>query len=200
MSRFSGPMSQAWHFTREFLRDPHAIGAVLPSSPFLARRMATMVPQGSGLVVELGPGMGPVTKALLESGIPPEDLVLVEQAPTMVRHLRQRYPEIEVIEGDAAHIQHLVAHRGPVRAVVSSLPLRSIPKTVVERIFQQLPGISRPGTVFIQFTYHFRTSCQGLPAEFRRSRVAVVWRNVPPARVDTFIYHSPQKDGFERDG
>jgi phospholipid N-methyltransferase len=186
-------MSQPWHFTREFLRDPHAIGAVLPSSPFLARRMAAMVPHSPGLVVELGPGMGPVTKALLESGIPPRDLVLVEQAPAMVRHLRQHYPEVEVIEGDAAHLQHLVAHRGPVRAVVSSLPLRSIPKAVVERIFQQLPGISHHGTVFIQFTYHFRSSCRGLPPEFRRRRVAVVWRNVPPARVDAFIYHAPQQ-------
>ncbi|MBU2828462.1 MAG: class I SAM-dependent methyltransferase [Acidithiobacillus ferriphilus] len=193
MSRPPGPMSQAWHFTREFLRDPHAIGAVLPSSPFLARRMAAMVPHGPGLVVELGPGMGPVTKALLESGIPAQDLVLVEQAPAMVRHLRQHYPEVEVIEGDAAHIQHLMAHRGPVRAVVSSLPLRSIPKTVVERIFQQLPGISRHGTVFIQFTYHFRCSCAGLPPDFRRRRMAVVWRNVPPARVDAFIYHAPQQ-------
>ncbi|AEM47150.1 phosphatidylethanolamine N-methyltransferase, putative [Acidithiobacillus ferrivorans SS3] len=193
MSRSPGPMSQAWHFTREFLRDPHAIGAVLPSSPFLARRMAAMVPHGPGLVVELGPGMGPVTKALLESGISPQDLVLVEQAPAMVHHLRRHYPELEVIEGDAAHIQHLVAHRGPVRAVVSSLPLRSIPKTVVERIFQQLPGISRHGTVFIQFTYHFRCSCAGLPADFRRGRMAVVWRNVPPARVDAFIYHAPQQ-------
>ena len=193
MSRPPGPMSQAWHFTREFLRDPHAIGAVLPSSPFLARRMAAMVPHGPGLVVELGPGMGPVTKALLESGIPAQDLVLVEQAPAMVRHLSQHYPEVKVIEGDAAHIQHLMAHRGPVRAVVSSLPLRSIPKTVVERIFQQLPGISRHGTVFIQFTYHFRCSCAGLPPDFRRRRMAVVWRNVPPARVDAFIYHAPQQ-------
>ena len=193
MSRSCGPMSEAWRLPREFLRVPQGVGAVLPISPFLARRMAAMVPHSPGLVVELGPGMGPVTKALLESGIPPQDLVLVEQAPAMVRHLRQHYPEVEVIEGDAAHIQHLVAHRGPIRAVVSSLPLRSIPKAIVERIFQQLPGISHHGTVFIQFTYHFRSSCQGLPSEFRRRRVAVVWRNVPPARVDAFIYHAPQQ-------
>ncbi|MGE4530832.1 MAG: class I SAM-dependent methyltransferase [Acidithiobacillus sp.] len=189
MSRSSGPVSQAWHFTREFLRDPHAIGAVVPSSPYLARRMAAMVPPGSGLVVELGPGMGPVTKALLASGIEARDLVLVEQAPAMVRHLRHHYPDVEVIEGDAAHLQQLIAHRGPVRAIVSSLPLRSISQDVVERIFKQLPRISQQGTTFIQFTYHFRSSCQGLPAEFRKGRPSMVLRNVPPARVDHFIYH-----------
>ena len=193
MSRPSGPLSQAWHFTREFLRDPQTIGAVLPSSPFLARRMAALVPPGPGLVIELGPGMGPVTKALLESGVPAQELVLIEQAPRMVRHLRHRYPEVEVIEGNAASLQYLVAHRGPARAVVSSLPLRSIPKEVVQRIFQQLPQVSTHGTVFIQFTYHFRSSCQGLSPDFRRERIAVVWRNVPPARVDTFSYHAPRQ-------
>ncbi|MDD5279986.1 methyltransferase domain-containing protein [Acidithiobacillus sp.] len=189
MSRSSGPASQAWHFTREFLRDPQAIGAVLPSSPFLARRMAAMVPDGPGLVIELGPGMGPVTKALLARGIDASDLVLVEQAPTMVRHLRHQFPQLEVIEGDAARLQEMIAHRGKVRAIVSSLPLRTIPQEIVARIFQQLPAVSQQGTVFIQFTYHFRSSCQGLPTEFRRGRPAMVLRNLPPARIDQFIFH-----------
>lgn len=189
MSKSSGPVSQAWHFTREFLRDPQAIGAVLPSSPFLARRMAAMVPDGPGLVIELGPGMGPVTKALLARGIDARDLVLVEQAPSMVRHLRQQFPQLEIIEGDAAQLQEMLAQRGKVRAIVSSLPLRTIPREIVTRIFQQLPGICQQGTVFIQFTYHFRSSCQGLPAAFRRGRPAMVLRNLPPARVDQFVFH-----------
>ncbi|PKY11776.1 phosphatidylethanolamine N-methyltransferase [Acidithiobacillus marinus] len=189
MSRSSGPVSQAWHFTREFLRDPQAIGALFPSSPFLARRMAAMVPEGPGLVVELGPGMGPVTKALLARGIDAQDLLLVEQAPSMVRHLRHRFPQLEIIEGDAVELQTILATRGQVRAIVSSLPLRTIPKEVGTRILQQLPGISRKGTVFIQFTYHFSSSCQSLPAAFRRGRPAVVLRNLPPARIDQFIFH-----------
>ncbi len=194
MSRSSGPVSQAWHFTREFIRDPHAIGAVLPSSPFLARRMADMVPPGPGLVIELGPGMGPVTKALLAHGIPASDLILVEQAPAMVRHLRQRFPQLEVIEGDAAQLQQMIADRGKVRAIVSSLPLRTIPREIVTRIFQQLPRISRQGTVFIQFTYHFRSSCQSLPAQFRPGRAAMVLRNLPPARIDQFVFHDAESD------
>ena len=191
MQKKNGRVANAWHFTREFLRDPQAIGAVVPSSPFLARRMASLVPPGPGAVLELGPGMGPVTAALLESGVKPAELILVERSPPLAQHLCHRFPGVEVLQGDAADLQTLLAGRAAVRAVVSSLPLRSMPREVVQRILQRLPAISRPGTVFIQFTYHFRSSCRELPAGFERGRASVVWRNLPPARVDAFTFRAP---------
>ncbi|MGC9127658.1 MAG: class I SAM-dependent methyltransferase [Acidithiobacillus sp.] len=182
-----------WHFTREFLRDPRAIGAVFPSSPYLARKMAGLVPAGDGFVLELGPGLGPVTRALLERGVAPADLILVERSPRMVAHLRRRFPGVEVIEGDAARLEDYLGARGTARAIVSSLPLRSMPASVVRQILDQFPGISRPGTVFIQFTYHPRSSCHSIiPQVFEHDGGHFVWRNLPPARVDSFsLRHLP---------
>ncbi len=179
-----------WHFTREFLRDPRGIGAVFPSSPFLARHMASLVPSGPGTVVELGPGLGPVTRALLESGIKPEDLVLIERAEPMVHHLHQHFPGIEIIHGDAARLTRLLAARLPVRAIVSSLPLRSIPRPAVQDILKEIAGCSSPGTAYIQFTYHPSSACRDLPESFVPNRVRFIWRNLPPARVDRYIYQS----------
>jgi len=181
-----------WHFTREFLRDPRAIGAVFPGSPYLARKMANLVPAGDGFVLELGPGLGPVTRALLERGIASRDLILVERSPRMVAQLRHRFPEVEVIEGDAARLRDHLGGRGAARAIVSSLPLRSMPPSVVRGILDQLPGISRAGTVFIQFTYHPRSSCRTIiPKAFTHDGGHFVWRNLPPARVDRFSLRHP---------
>ena len=181
-----------WHFTREFLRDPRAIGAVFPSSPYLARKMAALVPGGEGLVLELGPGLGPVTRALLERGIAPADLVLVERSPRMVAHLRQRFPGIEIIEGDAARLGDYLHQRGPARAIVSSLPLRSMPSSLVHQILEQFPAIGRAGTVFIQFNYHPRSSCHAMiPQVFEHDGRHFIWRNLPPARVDRFSLRHP---------
>jgi phospholipid N-methyltransferase len=177
-----------WQFSREFLRDPRGIGALFPSSPFLARRMAGLVPAGNGTVIELGPGLGPVTRALLEGGITKTDLVLVERSLTMVQHLRAQFPGVEVIHGDAAELASLVADRLPARAIVSSLPLRSIPPQVVERILAELPKCAQPGTALIQFTYHPLSSCHGLSPRFGHNRASFVWRNLPPARVDRFLF------------
>ncbi|WP_248883857.1 methyltransferase domain-containing protein [Igneacidithiobacillus siniensis] len=177
-----------WQFTREFFRDPRGIGALFPSSPFLAQRMAGLVPAGPGAVIELGPGLGPVTRALLEGGISAADLVLVERSANMVSHLQQQFPKVEVIHGDAAELSTLVAGRLPARAIVSSLPLRTIPPQIVQRILAEFPKCARPGTAFIQFTYHPLSSCSGLSARFAHNRASYVWRNLPPARVDRFLF------------
>ncbi|MBU2753617.1 phosphatidylethanolamine N-methyltransferase [Acidithiobacillus sp. CV18-2] len=177
-----------WHFTREFFRDPRGIGALFPSSPFLARRMAGLVPSGEGAVVELGPGLGPVTHALLEGGIAKTDLILIERSANMVQHLRQEFPGVEVIHGDAAELATLIGDRLPVRAIVSSLPLRTIPPKIVGRILGEFPKCARRGTAFIQFTYHPLHSCTGLSGKFTHQRASYVWRNLPPARVDCFHF------------
>src|SRR5579863_883860 len=80
-------------FLRRFLDDPKRTGAVAPSSPFLAREMARAVdPQTPGLIVELGPGTGPVTKALIARGVRRENLLLVEFDPYFCNLLTERFP------------------------------------------------------------------------------------------------------------
>src|SRR5437773_2340632 len=87
-------------FIRSWIEKPLSIGAVTPSGKVLARTMARYVdPDVDGPVIELGPGTGPVTEALVEQGVAPSRLVLVEYNPEFCRLLRARYPEATVVRG-----------------------------------------------------------------------------------------------------
>lgn len=174
-----------------WLKNPLKIGAVTVSSPELAAAMARQIPEGEGYVVELGGGTGPVTRAILAAGTPPDRLVVVERDPTLHRLLCERYPQVRVILGDAMHLQALLKREGvpSVKAVVSSLPLLSMKKAVQYRIGAQAFAILQPGAPLIQFTY-------GLFSPLPRRRLGVqggvkdrVLQNLPPASV--WLYRKP---------
>src|ERR1700761_3032735 len=96
-------------FIRSWLERPLSIGAVTPSGKVLCRAMARYVdPNSDGPVVELGPGTGPVTAALVESGVDPARLVLVEFNPAFCRILRARYPDARLVQGDAYSMRRLL--------------------------------------------------------------------------------------------
>src|SRR5581483_7709712 len=118
-------------FFLRWLQAPGRIGAVAPSSRHLGRAMARQVAvNGSDPVIELGGGTGSVTRALLEAGIAPERLVVVEKDERLYRLLRARFPELRIVKGDARRRRRLLAPLGigKAAAVVSSLPLISLPR------------------------------------------------------------------------
>lgn len=174
-------------FIRSWLEKPLSIGAVTPSGKVLARTMARYVdPQSTGPVVELGPGTGPVTEALVARGIEPSRLVLVEFNPTFCRLLRTRYPEATVVQGDAYRLRRLLENllRQPASAVVSGLPLLTKPFKTRLRLVHDAFSLMKPEAPFIQFTYSMTTP----PVPKGLSRVATesserIWMNLPPARV-----------------
>ena len=113
-------------FIGSWMAKPLVTGAVMPSGRPLARAMAKFVdPNVPGQVIELGPGTGAVTAALVEQGIEPSRMVLVEFNPTFCRLLRTRYPEATILQGDAYGLKRLLGTllRDPAAAVVSGLPL-----------------------------------------------------------------------------
>ncbi len=176
-------------FTGELIRNPATIGAICPSSRTLARVMAQQlryVASETGYVVELGAGTGTVTAALLNTGLPPERLIAIEQSPRLATHLRHRFPNIEVITGDACHLGDLLGTRQhELQAVVSGLPLRSLPPLSVQAILHQVQTHLSPSGLFIRFTYDLRPSrFDAIAMSCIASRV--IWRNLPPARVDAF--------------
>lgn len=184
--RKAGPLVT---FAREMLISPRTIGAVCPSSPDLALAMARELGNvDEGLVLELGAGTGSITHALLQQGISPERLVAVERSPALAAQLRKRFPGVRVIDGDAKRLDSLLGSRvGKVEAVVSGLPLRSLPRHVVKEISQQIRNALAEDGLFVQFTYDLRTPSLGWDETLKRVRTRVVWKNVPPARVDTFV-------------
>src|SRR5215211_1090866 len=145
------------HFIRSWLEKPLSTGAVAPSSKLLARTMAAYVdPEAAGPVVELGPGTGPVTEALVAQGIDPARLVLVEFDPTFCRLLRARYPKATVVQGDAYSLKRLLAGlmQNPAAGVVSGLPLFTKPLRMRLRLLFDALDLMAPGAPFVQFTYN----------------------------------------------
>ena len=186
--RLKHPFVDEARFIKTLFESPRATGAVSPSGRFLARAMAGAVDLGRpGLVVELGPGTGPVTKALMERGVPAEDLVLVEYEEGFCRLLAQRFPNVRVVQGDAYRLKNTLADivDRPIRAVVSSLPLLNEPPARRQELVAQAFSLMAPGGAFIQFTYGVvspvprRIDALSLSAEAS----APIWLNLPPARV-----------------
>jgi phosphatidylethanolamine/phosphatidyl-N-methylethanolamine N-methyltransferase len=174
------------HFLRSWMEKPLATGAVTPSGKPLARAMASFVdPDLDGKVIELGPGTGAVTAALVEQGIDPERLVLVEFNPSFCGLLRARYPEATVVQGDAYAIRRLAGSliRRPAAAVVSSLPLFTKPMKFRLRLVNDAFNLMHPGAPFIQFTY---AVVPPIPKELEGATTECserIWLNLPPARV-----------------
>lgn len=185
-----------WLFLKEFFLHPASIGSAVPSSVLLAKTMAAQVPKNiPGYVIEIGPGTGVVTKMLLASGIAPEKLIAVERSTAFCRHLRKRFPQANIIHGNAVHLQRLLSEKAAhVSVIVSGLPLRSLPKKVAENIGKELEKVLQPKGLFIQFTYSWVKTYKSLPSSFQYAYSKKIWFNLPPARIDVFTHEPSQRD------
>ena len=179
------------HFLRSFVTAPRLTGAVAPSGRALARAMAMAIgPAPHGLIVELGPGTGPVTKSLIEAGVARERLVLVEYDADFCGILRQRFAPAKIVQGDAYDLAVALAEFAgePIAAVVSSLPLLNQPPARREKLIGDAFSLMGRAGVFVQFTYGFGSP---IPREVCANRYSAhrgrpIWRNLPPARVWTY--------------
>lgn len=179
-------------FFRTWMEKPLSMGAVTPSGKALARTMAAYVdPSVPGPIIELGPGTGPVTDALVAQGIDPARLVLVEFDPIFCRRLQERYPTATVVQGDAYSLHRLLKQllREPAAAVVSGLPLFTKPLKTRMRLLFEAFSLMLPDAPFIQFTY---AAYSPIPKSLDRVRSEAserVWTNIPPARVWVYRKH-----------
>jgi phosphatidylethanolamine/phosphatidyl-N-methylethanolamine N-methyltransferase len=173
-------------FIRTWIEKPLSTGAVMPSSKALARTMARYVaPDETGPVIELGPGTGPVTEALVEHGVDPARLILVEFNPDFCRLLRTRYPRATVVQGDAYRLRRLLETyvRSPASAIVSGLPLVTKPVRTRLRLISDAMALLGPGAPFVQFTYAMVTPIPKALNGIKAEASELIWLNVPPARV-----------------
>ena len=180
------PLDDEMQFIRSWIEKPLSTGAVMPSSKALARTMVRYVdPQSSGPVIELGPGTGPVTEALVKHGVDPKRLLLVEFNPDFCRLLRKRYPAATVVQGDAYRLRRLLGTlvREPAAAVVSGLPLVTKPLRTRLRLISEAMGLLAPGAPFIQFTYAMVPPIPKALSGIKAEASELIWLNLPPARV-----------------
>lgn len=162
------------------------MGAVMPSGRVLARTMAQYVDiDSAGPVVELGPGTGAITSALVERGVDQKRLVLVEYNPSFCALLRDRYPHARVVQGDAYTLRDSLRNvlSAPASAVVSGLPLVTKPMLTRLKLIRDAFLALAPGAPFVQFTYSVAPpipkSLPGVSTEASER----IWMNLPPARV-----------------
>ncbi len=184
-------LADSARFLRQWIENPRIVGAVSPSGPALAKAMAGYVDLARrGPIIELGPGTGPVTKALLERGIPLERLLLVEYETKFCRMLAERYPGVKIVQGDAYGLKATLAGHVEVEAatVVSSLPLLNRPeRDRIEQLHQAFE-LMGPDGLFIQFTYGLAVSpmpihAHGVGGAYVGKGSAPILLNIPPARV-----------------
>jgi phosphatidylethanolamine/phosphatidyl-N-methylethanolamine N-methyltransferase len=181
-------------FFRQWLKNPRRVASVAPSGRQLARMMVHAMPRGACSVVELGAGTGAITEALIDDGIGPDHLLVVEMNAVLHRMLQRRFPDACVACADARDLGELVECNagfaaGGVDAVLSSLGLLAMPRPMQRDIVAAAFRVLRPGGVFVQYTY----GVAGPLAEevrwrlgLRCDQVGLAWRNLPPARV--FVY------------
>ena len=173
-------------FLRSWIEKPLHMGAVMPSSKLLARTMAQYVDiDSSEPVVELGPGTGAITSALIEHGVDQKRLVLVEYNPGFCALLRDRYPHAKVVQGDAYALRDSLWNMlsAPASAVVSGLPLVTKPMLTRLKLIRDAFMALAPAAPFVQFTYSVAPpipkSLPGVSTEASER----IWMNLPPARV-----------------
>ncbi|MCB8821859.1 class I SAM-dependent methyltransferase [Microvirga rosea] len=173
-------------FLRSWLERPLVVGAVTPSGKALARTMAAYVdPRIPGPILELGPGTGPVTDALVRRGVAQDRLILIEFNPEFCQLLKRRFPKATIIQGDAYDLGETLADilKEPAAATVSSLPLFTKPMDQRLDLLETAQGMMHADAPFIQFTYAVVPPIPARSDAYRTRASRRIWRNFPPARV-----------------
>ncbi len=188
MTAKANPLEDNFRFLRGVLASPKHVGAIIPSSPALARAIAAQVdPHAAGDIIELGPGTGVVTEALLARGIAAEKLTLVEYDEDFAQHLARRFPRARVLNGDAFELKRTLGgvngkSDGTYSAIVSGLPLLNFPPEKRAALIDDVLALLKPGAPFIQFSYGLHSPAVP-PRNFTVTRAGIVWMNIPPARI-----------------
>ena len=188
------PQPAGWTFFRQWLKNPLRVAAISPSSKQLARQMMSQLPRASRRVIELGGGTGVFTQALLDHGIAPADLLVLELNEELHQHLVRQFPGARVVCGDAGNLSAIAQSQGftgpdGADAVISGLGLLSMPRQTQQSILQAAFDSLKPEGRFIQFTYGpanpvTREVVDAL--ELTARRASFTWWNVPPATV--YVY------------
>lgn len=178
-------------FISELLLYPQQVGAVLPSSRHLAGVMAGWLPPDpDDYVLELGPGTGVVTQALIARGLRQDRLVAIEKSARMAKLLRERFPQAHIINGDACQLDKLLRRQikglDCVGAVISSLPLRMFTPAAAKVLAGKIRSVLRPSGRWVQYSYWLGNGRNDATTRFDLLSTKVVWRNLPPARVSIY--------------
>lgn len=199
--RFVRRFDDEIRFFRGWMTKPKAVGAIMPTSARMARRMASLIDTGSGLpVLELGPGTGVITRAILERGVVPDQLVSVEYSTDFYLHLKRMFDGVRFINGDAFDLKETLSDLGEQRfdSVISGIPLLNFPMHMRVSLLEDLLDLLPPGRPVVQFSYGPVSPIVAQPDRYRIEHFDFIMRNIPPAQIWTYrrggeLHHIPRK-------
>jgi phospholipid N-methyltransferase len=175
-----------WLMLRKFVAHGTSIASFSPSSRFLSRSMLRGIDWARArVVVELGAGTGPITKELVKAAPPDTKLVIVERDPDFCRLLRQKFPAVDIVEGDACRLDEILSERGIATAdhVISGLPLPSFPAQVRDSIIRMSAKVLGTHGEFRQVTNMPWVYWKLYKTYFRDVSFKLVPLNLPPGGV-----------------
>lgn len=178
-----------FRFIKGWVANRKTIGAVSPSSRALARLMVEHAdPDPSGYTLELGPGTGVFTQALIDAGVPAGRIIAVEHNEEFCRLLKKRFPALNIVQGDAFDLDKTLAAHAGIRfsAALSGLPLLSFSKELRLRCIEGVLERLMPGKGFVQFSYGPYGPMPAIPGRIAATKSKWVLMNLPPARVWTY--------------
>jgi phosphatidylethanolamine/phosphatidyl-N-methylethanolamine N-methyltransferase len=173
-------------FFKGWIDGPKAVGAILPTSSITARRMASIVDPHSGRpVLELGPGTGVITRAILQRGVNPKNLYCVEYSEDFARRLRKDFPDVNIIQGDAFDLDATLGDKKDLifDSIICAVPLLNFPVekrvALLDDLLRRIPA----GRPLIQITYGPLPPVPAGRGNYTVDAYDFVIRNVPPARL-----------------
>ncbi|HTP77495.1 MAG TPA: rRNA adenine N-6-methyltransferase family protein [Rhizomicrobium sp.] len=177
-------MLDSLRFIGRLATRPKTLGAVAPSSRALGRKMAQQIDvDETGPVLELGPGTGVATAALIARGIAPERITAVEYDAGFARLIAARFAGITVINGDAFRLETTLGERrGPFIGALSGVPLLNFSVSERQQFLDGVLARLKPGAPYIQFSYGLQCPVKPSPG-VTVVQAAFVPFNLPPARV-----------------
>jgi len=180
----STTLADNFRFLRALIARPKNIGAIMPSGPALAEAIAREIDPNAGAVLEVGPGTGVITEAILQRGIAAERLTLVEYDEDLAQHLAARYAKARVFQGDAFDLAATLGppNGSPFAAIVSGVPLLNHSMSRRQTFMEGLVSRLMPGAPLIQFSYGAQAPVVPPPG-YSVTRTASVLANIPPAKV-----------------
>ncbi|MBE6414711.1 MAG: hypothetical protein E7035_09230 [Verrucomicrobiaceae bacterium] len=180
-------------FFARYVRNPSSVGAICPSSRFLARKMVAPlkhIVEEDSVVVELGSGTGAVTKYILSDlGITPDKLFCIEFDKTSVDVLSEKFPQVNIANDSAENMINILGGElKNLKCVVSCLPILSLPEDCGARIIECVEKALPEGGMFVQFTYNLANSSVGkFMKELKHVKTSYTMLNIPPARIDFYV-------------
>lgn len=173
-------------FFKGWIDRPKAVGSIVPTSSVTSRKMASVINPNSGLpVLEVGPGTGVITRAILARGVKPQNLYAVEYSDDFVRHLRRSYPGVNVIEGDAFNLSAALGDNKDLTfdSVISGVPLLNFPVEQRIRYLESLLDRIPAGRPVVQLTYGPLSPIPPGRGDYTVKHFDFIIRNIPPTQL-----------------